>query len=162
MGMFRPLKNSFAERPPLALYNKLSILWDPSGMAKHKKKLAAPKCPPTPPPVPADDPSSESGDCLAVSPPPVVAASDSSDPPASAETTLPQSSIQSSSPIAQPLSMSRSPSPVMVEAPRSWGPPPSAPNDQLSAATPRDATLGSYAAQSHELLDILKDLHSTG
>ncbi|KAG8974089.1 hypothetical protein FRC05_007837 [Tulasnella sp. 425] len=58
--------------------------------------------------------------------------------------------------------MSRSPSPVMVEAPRSWGAPPSAPNDQLTASTPKDATLGSYAAQSHELLDILKDLHSTG
>ncbi|KAG8931126.1 hypothetical protein FRC01_001827 [Tulasnella sp. 417] len=58
--------------------------------------------------------------------------------------------------------MSRSSSPALVEPPRSWGPPPSAPDDQQCVATPVDATLGSYAAQSRALLDILKDLHSTG
>ncbi|KIO22299.1 hypothetical protein M407DRAFT_216722 [Tulasnella calospora MUT 4182] len=45
--------------------------------------------------------------------------------------------------------------------PRSWSPPPSSTGGHVEG-TPDDATLGQYAERSHALLDILKDLHSTG
>lgn len=45
--------------------------------------------------------------------------------------------------------------------PRSWSPPPTSTGGHVEG-TPDDATLGQYAERSHALLDILKDLHSTG
>ncbi|KAG8976719.1 hypothetical protein FRB90_009037, partial [Tulasnella sp. 427] len=45
-------------------------------------------------------------------------------------------------------------------SPRSWGPPPA--TEGMTQGFSKDATLGEYAQRSRALLDILKDLHSTG
>lgn len=47
-----------------------------------------------------------------------------------------------------------------VVSPRLWGPPPTIGGHDKGL--PEDATLGDYAERSHALLEILKDLHSTG
>ncbi|KAG8913177.1 hypothetical protein FRC00_002894 [Tulasnella sp. 408] len=52
------------------------------------------------------------------------------------------------------------PEPSPVGSPRSWGPPPTMGGQTKGFAD--DATLGEYAECSHALLEILKDLHSTG
>ncbi|KAG8976932.1 hypothetical protein FRB90_009007, partial [Tulasnella sp. 427] len=57
-----------------------------------------------------------------------------------------------------PSTSERIPSPM--GSPRFWGPPPAI--EGMTQGFSKDATLGEYAQRSRALLDILKDLHSTG